>query len=101
VATTEKKSAGRSWIAAMLIIIAMVMTPTAIVTHWAANQVTNTEQFVETLSPLASNPEVQKVIIDEVTGLIDDNVDIKGVTESLFTGLAQSLNLPPDASKAL
>lgn len=100
-ATIEKKSAGRSWIAAMLIIIAMVMTPTAIVTHWAANQVTNTEQFVETLSPLASNPEVQQVVIDEVTGLINENVDIKGVTESLFTGLAQSLNLPADAAKAL
>lgn len=100
-ATTQKKSAGRSWISAMLIIIAMVMAPTAIVTHWAASQVTNTEQFVETLSPLASNPEVQQVVIDEITGLIDENVDIKGVTESLFTGLAQSLNLPPDAAKAL
>lgn len=96
-----KKNAGLSWLSAVLIIVAMVLTPVAIVTHWATSAVTDTKRFVDTLSPLASNPEVQKVIIDEVTGVIEESVDIPAITDSLFSGLSQALNLPEPAAKAL
>ncbi|WP_280803513.1 hypothetical protein [Aurantimicrobium minutum] len=99
--TAVKKNAGRAWISAVLLIVAMVLTPVAIVAHWATSEVTNTERFVSTLSPLASNPEVQQVIIDEVTGLITEQVDIPEITDSLFTGLGKALNLPEKAQKAL
>jgi hypothetical protein len=101
VTTVAKKNPGRAWISAILLIVAMVLTPVAIVAHWATSEVTNTERFVSTLSPLASNPEVQKVIIDEVTGLITEQVDIPEITDSLFTGLGKALNLPPKAQDAL
>ena len=100
-AEAVKKSAGRAWLSSILIIVAMVLTPVAIVSHWATSEVTNTERFVSTLSPLASNPEVQQVVIDEITGVVKENVDIPKLTDSLFTGLAQALNLPEPAQKAL
>ncbi len=100
-AEVVKKSAGRAWLSSMLIIVAMVLTPIAVVTHWATAEVTNTERFVETLAPLADNPEIQQVIIDEVVGLIEKEVDIPAITESLFTGLGEALNLPDSAKKAL
>lgn len=100
-AEAVKKSAGRAWLSSILIIVAMVLTPVAIVSHWATSEVTNTERFVSTLSPLASNPEVQQVVIDEVSGVIKESVDIPKLTDSLFTGLAQALNLPEPAQKAL
>ena len=101
VAEAVKKSAGRAWLSSILIIVAMVLTPVAIVSHWATSQVTNTERFVSTLSPLASNPEVQQVVIDEVSGVIKESVDIPKMTDSLFTGLGEALNLPEPAQKAL
>ena len=99
--TAVKKTAGRSWLSAIALILAVALTPAAIVTHWATSEVTNTQRFVSTLSPLAKNPAVQETIITEVTTIVDEQVDIKGVTESLFTGLGSALNLPEAAQKAL
>jgi hypothetical protein len=99
--TAVKKSAGRAWLSAIALILAVALTPAAIVTHWATSEVTNTQRFVSTLSPLAKNPAVQETIITEVTHVIDEQVDIKGVTESLFTGLGNALDLPDAAKKAL
>jgi hypothetical protein len=96
-----KKSAGRSWLSAIALILAVVLTPAAIVTHWATSEVTNTQRFVSTLSPLAKNPAVQETIITEVTGIIEKQVDIKEVTSSLFEGLGNALDLPDAAKKAL
>jgi hypothetical protein len=99
--TAVKKSAGRSWLSAIALILAVVLTPAAIVTNWATSEVTNTQRFVSTLSPLAKNPAVQETIITEVTGIIEKQVDIKEVTSSLFEGLGNALDLPDAAKKAL
>lgn len=99
--TAVKKSAGRSWLSAIALILAIALTPAAIVTHWATSEVTNTQRFVSTLSPLAKNPAVQETIITEVTTIIDKQVDIKEVTTSLFEGLGNALDLPDAAKKAL
>ena len=99
--TAVKKSAGRAWLSAIALILAVALTPAAIITHWATSEVTNTQRFVSTLAPLAKNPAVQETIITEVTTIVDEQVDIKGVTESLFTGLGNALDLPDSAKKAL
>lgn len=99
--TAVKKSAGRSWLSAIALILAVALTPAAIVTNWATSEVTNTQRFVSTLSPLAKNPAVQETIITEVTGIIEKQVDIKEVTSSLFEGLGNALDLPDAAKKAL
>lgn len=96
-----KKTAGRSWLSALALILAVALTPAAIVTHWATSEVTNTQRFVSTLSPLAKDPAVQETIITEITTIVDEQVNITGVTESLFSGLGTALNLPESAQKAL
>ena len=94
-------SVGRAWLAGLMITVGVLLTPTAIIAHWATTQVTDTARFVQTLSPLASNPDVQNLIIDEVTTVIDEKVGIEEVTTSLLTGLSEALNLPPKAQDAL
>lgn len=98
---SNKSNAGRAWLAGVLIVLGVVMTPAAILTHWATAQVTSTQRFVETLSPLASNPAVQNTVIAEVTKAIDNAVDVDAVTDSLLGGLGTALNLPEAAKKAL
>jgi hypothetical protein len=99
--STAKYSVGRAWLAGILIVLGVVVTPAAILTHWATAQVTNTQRFVETLSPLASNPAVQNTVITEVTNAIDSQINIDDVTNSLLGGLGSALNLPDAAKKAL
>lgn len=94
-------SVGRAWLAGLMITVGILLTPTAIIAHWATTQVTDTARFVQTLSPLASNPDVQNLIIDEVTTVIDEKVGIEEVTNSLLSGLSEALNLPPKAQDAL
>ncbi len=92
---------GRAWFSGILIVLAIVTTPLAIVANWASNQVTNTELFVDTLGPLASDPVIQEAIVDQVTNSIDDAVQIEKVTGSIIDGFADALSLPDSVKEAL
>lgn len=94
-------SVGRAWLAGIMIVLGVVLTPVAILTNWAAATVSDTQRFVATLSPLASNPTVQNTVINEVTNAINKQIDIPQITGSLVTGLGDALNLPPAAKQAL
>jgi len=85
----------------VLLALAVLLTPTALITNWATVQVDNTQRFVDTLGPLASNPKIQDLVINEVTNKLDETVDFAGTTSSLIDGLGSALNLPTPAKKAL
>ncbi|KQX07872.1 MULTISPECIES: hypothetical protein [unclassified Leifsonia] len=87
-------------LSAFLIVIGLILAPTAVVASWAKNQLSNTETFVATFAPLADDPAVQKLVADEVVVAINDKVDVNGLTDSLFDGV-QELGLGPKASAAL
>jgi hypothetical protein len=91
----------RSIASGILLALAVVLTPLALVTNWAAVQVDNTQRFVDTLGPLASNPKIQELVINEVTNKLDETVDFAGTTSSLIDGLGSALSLPPSAKDAL
>ena len=99
--TKSSYSAGRAWLAGIMIVLGVVLTPVAILTNWAAATVSDTQRFVATLSPLASNPTVQNTVINEVTDAINKQIDIPQITGSLVTGLGDALNLPAPAKQAL
>lgn len=78
---------GRRWgarsIASLLIfIIATLLTPVAIVGHWGHRTVTDAEQYIATVGPLASDPTIQKAVGEEVTNALLQKVN----TEELVTG---------------
>jgi hypothetical protein len=91
----------RSVVSGILLALAVLLTPLALVTNWAAVQVDNTQRFVDTLGPLASNPKIQELVITEVTNKLDETVDFAGTTSSLIDGLGSALSLPPSAKEAL
>jgi hypothetical protein len=75
--------------------------PTAIVGHWATVQITNSSQFVNSLSPLASNPAVQQLVTDKLATAVDDAIKIDDTTKDLVDGLGTALNLPPKLQASL
>ena len=54
----------RTILAVLLIVVGCVLAPLAGVAVWARNQVTNTDRYVRTVAPLASDPAIQTAIAD-------------------------------------
>lgn len=90
----------RAFAATVLVSVGVLIAPVAVVGTWAKNQLESTEAFVSTFGPLASDPDVQQYIGDQVVTAIEANVDIAGLTSSVFDGLS-GLGLPDAANTAL
>lgn len=91
----------RAVTAGVLATVGLLLIPPAVMAHWATVQLVETERFVAALAPLADDPAVQDRIILEVTALVDEQVDISGVTSDLLTGLGEAIDLNDRAQAAL
>jgi type VI protein secretion system component VasK len=63
----ERRQRWRTIVAALLLVLACVLAPLGVVAVWARNQVTNTDRYVATVAPLASDPAIQQAITDRIT----------------------------------
>jgi hypothetical protein len=79
----------RTVVAALLIVLGSVLAPLAGVAVWARNQVTNTDRYVATVSPLASDPAIQNAIADQITAQVFTYLDVKGLTGQAVEALTQ------------
>ncbi|WP_254047385.1 hypothetical protein [Streptomyces aureus] len=75
---------GRSFLAAVLIVIGCVLAPLGIVAAWTADIVGDTDRYVSTVAPLASDADVQAAVANRVTGAVMEHIDL----ESLLEGVA-------------
>lgn len=99
----EPRRRSRWWAvsSAVLIILACVLAPLSVTSVWASREISNTDQYVKTVAPIANDPAVQKAITNEVTTVVFDSLDIQGVTTDALTTLARQPNVPPRISAAL
>lgn len=88
----------RIYISAILIIIAMLVTPLAITVDWAKRNVTSTEGFVTTLAPLSQETAVRDFV---AKGAADSAQEQLGIQE-FVDGIRESnplLSLLPSGSE--
>jgi len=90
----------RTIIAVLLIVVGCVLAPLAGVAVWAKNQVTDTDRYVATVAPLASDPAIQQAIADQITAQIFTHIDIQGLTTQTVNALA-ARGLPPQLATQL
>src|SRR6266498_5716156 len=57
----------RTILASLLIVIAGVLAPLSAVAVWTKNLGTNTDRYVRTVAPLASEPAIQHALADRIT----------------------------------
>ncbi|MFF1501307.1 hypothetical protein ACFVZR_15795 [Streptomyces sp. NPDC058316] len=69
----------RSFLAALLIVVAAVLTPLSIVSTWAKNQLGDTDNYVAMMAPLASDLDVQTAVTDRVTDAVMKHLDVKAL----------------------
>jgi hypothetical protein len=84
----------RTIVAVLLIVLGCVLAPLAGVAVWARNQVTNTDRYVRTVAPLASDPAIQQAVADQITTQIFTYLDVRGLTNQTVDALAER-GLPP------
>ena len=82
----------RSVLSTLLIVLGCVLTPVAGLAVWTNNQVSDTERFVRSVSPLIDDPDVQARITDRITATIFLYVDVQGLADQALAALeAQGL----------
>ena len=93
---TQKRRRGWGWtlLATALIVIGAVLAPVATVASWARVQLTDTNSFVAAYAPLANDPAVQKFVTDATVEVIQQNVDIPGLSAQSHRRHHRSRNGP-------
>jgi hypothetical protein len=84
---TRKRWRGRSIVSLIIFIIATLLTPVAVIGHWGHQTVVDSQQFIDTVGPLAENPEIQQAVADVVSNAIIEQID----TAELAGGLLGAL----------
>jgi hypothetical protein len=95
--TEPRPRRGRRWrsvVAVVLIVLGCVLAPVAGVAVWVHNQVSNTDRFVRTMSPLIDEPDVQNALTDKLTTTVFQYVDVQGVANDAVAALGAQ-GLPP------
>jgi hypothetical protein len=69
-----------SWV---LIVLASLLIPISVISVWAIRTVTNTDQYVATMAPLARNP----IIIDHLAARTTDALFSSHIVQNKVTGL--------------
>jgi len=73
----------------VLIVVGCVLAPLSLVAVWTRNQVTDTDRYVQTVSPLASDPAIQNAIADQITAQVFTYVDVQGLTSQAIAALTE------------
>ena len=84
------------------VVMALVglLAPLAILATWVHDEISDTDRYVQTVTPLASDPAVQDAIITRTTNTIMDRIDVQAVTQDAVNALSKQ-GLSPRATAAL
>lgn len=73
----------RSFFAALLIVIGCVLAPLGLVAAWAADEIGDTDRYVSTVAPLASDADVQAAVANRVTDVVMEHIDLQSLLEDV------------------
>jgi hypothetical protein len=84
----------------VLLVLVGILAPLSVVSVWAHDQVSDTDRYIDTITPLASDPAVQEAMVDRVTTALFERLDIEAVTQEAIDALSER-GLPPRAAAGL
>ncbi|WTW93423.1 hypothetical protein OG216_08570 [Streptomycetaceae bacterium NBC_01309] len=89
-----------STVSAVLITLTCILVPVSLITVWVHDIVLDTNRYVETVKPLASDPAIEAAAANRITEAVDVRVDGKQVTADLAAWL-DAQGLPPRVGNAV
>ncbi|GGO84305.1 hypothetical protein [Wenjunlia tyrosinilytica] len=81
----------------VLVLIASVLAMLSVLSVWMYGIVGDTDRYVETVAPLASNHDIQEAVTNRVTGAVLAQIDVKSLVKQLSDAASQQ-GVPPRAS---
>ncbi|MBZ5738233.1 hypothetical protein [Nocardioides mangrovi] len=90
----------RPVVATLLIVVMAILAPLSVVARWAHDTVSDTDRYLETVAPLASDPAVQAAVTDRITTEIVTRLQVDDVTQQAVDALSDQ-GLPPLAASSL
>lgn len=90
----------RSLGSVVLILLAALLAMLSVVAVWANSIVQDTDRYVKTVGPLASDPDVQKAATNRITTAVLAQIDVDALVKQL-TDAASAKGVPPQAAKLL
>ncbi|MGB0100826.1 MAG: hypothetical protein WBP61_11150 [Nocardioides sp.] len=90
----------RPWVVTVLVIVMAVLAPLGVVARWADSEISDTDRYVESVAPLASDPAVQAAVTDKITDEITARLQVEAVTDEAIGALTDR-GLPPLAATSL
>ncbi|MFI0962521.1 hypothetical protein ACH4S8_14130 [Streptomyces sp. NPDC021080] len=73
----------RSTFAVVLVLLAALLTPLSAVAAWSSDLIGNTDRYVQTMQPLASDPDIQNAVANRVTDAVMQHVDVETLLQSV------------------
>ncbi|MGR4879845.1 hypothetical protein ACIPUC_10485 [Streptomyces sp. LARHCF249] len=89
-----------STVSAVLITLTCILVPVSLLTVWVHDIVLDTGRYVSTVSPLASDPDIEAAAVHRITEAADVRVDGSRVTADLAKWL-EAQGLPPRVGTAV
>ncbi|MFI9046924.1 hypothetical protein [Streptomyces sp. NPDC053427] len=90
-------------VTSLLLVLAFVLAPLSVVAAWVDSQISDTDRYVQTVSPIGKAPAVQNALTNRVTDRVVSYIKTDEITAALTRAL-QKVGAPPvvvDRSGAL
>jgi len=78
-------------VAVVLLVIGFILVPLSALSIWSRNQLLNTDRYVSTVSPLADNPDIQKVVATKAVDALFSSVNVDAKITSVLPKRAKFL----------
>jgi hypothetical protein len=102
-ASADHRPRARWWGAAsaLMLVLACLLAPVSVASVWASSVLSDTNRYVETVTPLIDDPAVRESLATEVTAAVVDNLDLRTLTGEALQAIAAQPNVPPRVADAL
>ncbi|WP_406205161.1 hypothetical protein OH807_30305 [Kitasatospora sp. NBC_01560] len=90
----------RTFGSVVLIVISSLLALLAVIAVWTNSIIGDTDRYVATVAPLASNPDVQAALTNRVTTEVLAQIDVKAVVDQLSAAAVQQ-GAPPELGKLI
>jgi hypothetical protein len=79
----------RTPVATLLIVLGCLLAPISVLAIWTANQVSNTDRYVATVTPLYSDPAIQAALTDKITTKLVAEINVPALANQTAAQLNQ------------
>jgi hypothetical protein len=99
-AAAERRGWWRPVVAGVLVTLVAVLAPLSVLSTWANGQIQETDRYIETVGPLADDPDVQDAIAARIEQVVFSYLDVEAVIDELVSAIADR-GLPERAAVTL